>query len=42
MNEAEVSSLVEKYDQESRYRRLSGRQGKFVTFWLAAMSLFHL
>ena len=42
MNEAEVSSLVEKYDQESRYRRLSGWQGKFVTFWLAAMSLFHL
>ena len=41
MNEAEVSSLVEKYDQESRYRRLSGWQGKFVTFWLAAMSLFH-
>ena len=42
LNEAEVSSLVEKYDQESRYRRLSGWQGKFVTFWLAAMSLFHL
>ena len=42
MNEAEVSSLVEKYDQESRYRRLSGWQGKFATFWLAAMSLFHL
>lgn len=42
MDEAEVQNLVEKYDQESRYRKLSGRQGAFITCWLAAMSLFHL
>lgn len=42
MDEAEVQNLVEKYDQESRYRKLSGRQGVFITCWLAAMSLFHL
>lgn len=42
MNEADVNSLVEKYDSESRYRRLTGWQGLFITVWLAAMSLFHL
>ena len=42
MNEAEVNSLVEKYDQESRYRKLTGWQGIIITIWLAAMSLFHL
>lgn len=42
MDAAEVHSLVEKYDQESRYRKLFGWQGVFITCWLAAMSLFHL
>ncbi|MDY2984248.1 MAG: TRAP transporter permease [Synergistes jonesii] len=42
MDEAQVSSLVEKYDAESRYRRLTGWQGVFISLWLAAMSLFHL
>ena len=42
LDETQVNSLVEKYDAESRYRRLSGWQGIFITFWLAAMSLFHL
>ena len=42
MDEAQVSSLVEKYDAESRYRRLTGWQGIFISLWLAAMSLFHL
>ena len=42
MNETQVNSLVEKYDAESRYRRLSGWQGVFIACWLAAMSLFHL
>lgn len=42
MDEAQVNSLVEKYDAESRYRRLTGWQGVFISLWLAAMSLFHL
>ncbi|MEG1825480.1 MAG: TRAP transporter permease [Cloacibacillus sp.] len=42
MDETQVNSLVEKYDAESRYRRLSGWQGTFIACWLAAMSLFHL
>ncbi|MCL1940799.1 MAG: TRAP transporter permease [Synergistaceae bacterium] len=42
MDEAEVASLVEKYDVESRFRRLSGWQGVFITVLLASMSLFHL
>ncbi|MCD8162109.1 MAG: TRAP transporter permease, partial [Synergistaceae bacterium] len=42
MDEAQVSSLVEKYDAESRYRRLTGAQGIFISLWLAAMALFHL
>ncbi|MEG2183639.1 MAG: TRAP transporter permease [Cloacibacillus sp.] len=42
MDETQVNSLVEKYDAESRYRRLSGWQGVFIACWLAAMSLFHL
>ncbi|MCF0248526.1 MAG: C4-dicarboxylate ABC transporter permease, partial [Synergistes sp.] len=42
MNEAEVAGLVEKYDAESRYRRLTGKQGLFISLWLAAMALFHL
>lgn len=42
IDEAQVSSLVEKYDAESRYRRLTGGQGVFISLWLAAMSLFHL
>ncbi|MDO5116684.1 MAG: TRAP transporter permease [Synergistaceae bacterium] len=42
MDEEQVSSLVEKYDAESRYRRLTGAQGLFISLWLAAMALFHL
>lgn len=42
MDAAEVQNLVEKYDSESRYRKLFGWQGIFITCWLAAMSLFHL
>lgn len=42
MDEAQVSSLVEKYDAESRYRRLTGAQGLFISLWLAAMALFYL
>ena len=38
----EITNLIEKYDAESRYRNLSGIQGKFITIWLAAMSVFHL
>lgn len=37
-----VSEIVEKYDTESRYRRLSGWQRKLVSAWLIVMSLFHL
>ena len=42
IDESKVTDLIEKYDAESRYRRLSGIQGKFITAWLCAMSLFHL
>lgn len=42
LDKEKVSSLVEKYDAESRYRRLSGLQGIIITCLLAAMSLFHL
>ena len=42
IDESKVNDLIEKYDAESRYRRLSGLQGKFITAWLCAMSLFHL
>lgn len=37
-----VNELIEKYDVESRYRKLSGWQGKIISAWLIAMSLFHL
>ena len=40
MNEAEVNSLVEKYDQESRYRKLFGWQGIFITILQWVMVLF--
>ena len=42
MDESKLNSLVEKYDAESRYRRLTGWQGLFISLWLAAMALFHL
>lgn len=42
LDKEKVSSLVEKYDAESRYRRLSGLQGIIITCLLATMSLFHL
>lgn len=42
MDKDQVNSLVEKYDAESRYRKLTGIQGIFITIWLASMSLFHL
>lgn len=42
IKEEELQSIVEKYDIESRYRRLAGIEGKFVALWLAAMALFHL
>ena len=42
MNDEKIQRLVEKYDAESRYRRLSGLPGKLVTLLLAGMSLFHL
>lgn len=42
MDEQKVCELIEKYDAESRYRRLSGWQGKLVSAWLVSMSLFHL
>ncbi len=29
IDESQVNDLIEKYDAESRYRRLSGIQGKF-------------
>lgn len=37
-----VNELIEKYDAESRYRRLSGWRGRLVAAWLISMSLFHL
>lgn len=42
VSENEVQKLIEKYDAESRYRNLSGLQGKLIALWLASMSLFHL
>ncbi len=42
MDESLITELIEKYDAESRYRKLGGIQGKFVTAWLVCMSLFHL
>lgn len=42
MDEATVNELVEKYDAESRYRKLSGVAGKIISAWLICMSLFHL
>ena len=42
MDESKINELIEKYDAESRYRKLTGLQGKFITAWLCAMSLFHL
>lgn len=41
-DENTINELVEKYDAESRYRKLTGYAGKFITAWLCAMSLFHL
>lgn len=42
MDETVVNELIEKYDAESRYRKLTGWQGLFIAAWLIAMSLFHL
>ncbi len=42
MDESAVQELVEKYDVESRYRRLTGLPGKFISAWLVAMAAFHL
>ncbi len=42
IDENQVNDLIEKYDAESRYRRLNGLQGKFITLLLVCMSLFHL
>ncbi|MDR1651424.1 MAG: TRAP transporter permease [Synergistaceae bacterium] len=42
LDEAAVTGLIEKYDAESRFRRLSGWQGRIITVWLCAMTLFHL
>jgi TRAP transporter 4TM/12TM fusion protein len=42
MDESVITDLVEKYDAESRYRKLGGLQGKFISAWLVCMSLFHL
>ncbi|MDR1943657.1 MAG: TRAP transporter permease [Synergistaceae bacterium] len=39
---ADVGRIIEKYDVESRFRRLSGWQGRLATAWLCAMTLFHL
>ena len=41
-DESEVADLIEKYDAESRFRRLSGWQGAIITLWLCSMTLFHL
>ena len=35
----EITNLIEKYDAESRYRKLSGIQGKFITVWLDRKSV---
>nr|HPI99038.1 TRAP transporter large permease subunit [Synergistales bacterium] len=37
-----IQDLVEQYDVESRYRRLSGWQGRIVSFLLIGMSCFHM
>jgi len=42
IDESVITDLVEKYDAESRYRKLGGLQGKFISAWLVCMSLFHL
>ncbi|NLI95390.1 MAG: TRAP transporter permease [Synergistaceae bacterium] len=42
MDEEEIQKLVEKYDVESRYRRLSGMSAKLLKVWLVAMAAFHL
>lgn len=42
MDESVITDLIEKYDAESRYRKLGGLQGKFISAWLVCMSLFHL
>ena len=34
MDESVINDLIEKYDAESRYRKLSGLQGKFISAWL--------
>lgn len=42
IDESKVNELIEKYDAESRYRKLSGIQGKFISAWLVCMALFHM
>jgi len=42
IKEENIQQLIEKYDVESRYRRPGGLEGKIVSAWLVAMSLFHL
>lgn len=42
IREENIQQLIEKYDVESRYRRPGGLEGKIVSAWLVAMSLFHL
>lgn len=42
IDENVVSEVVEKYDAESRYRKLAGWQRRVVSAWLIAMSFFHL
>lgn len=37
-----AQELLEKYDAESRFRKLAGWRGKLVAGWLVAMSVFHL
>jgi len=40
--EENIQELVEQYDVESRYRRLSGWQARIVSFLLIGMSCFHM
>ncbi|HOA77412.1 MAG TPA: TRAP transporter permease [Thermosynergistes sp.] len=40
-SQQKVEEIIEKYDVESRYRKLSGLSGLFVSGWLVAMSAFH-
>ena len=42
LGEEEIQHLVEQYDVESRFRRLSSFAGTFALCWCAAMSCFHL